>query len=90
MRSAAVMPSQGVIACSMPGSFLMKRPPVAMTSASLVTSPRPVCTARPPSAKPVTSAGWNSTSMRRRKLSSGTTRSARVRRPLGIQMIPGR
>ena len=39
IRSAASMPSQGVIACSMPGSFLMKRPPLAITSASLGTSP---------------------------------------------------
>ncbi len=54
--SAAAMPSQGVMACSMPGSFLMKRPPLAITSASLATSPAVVSTSRPPSRRPVTSA----------------------------------
>jgi hypothetical protein len=54
--SAAAMPSQGVMACSMPGSFLMKRPPVAITSASFATSPAVVCTLRPSGERPVTSA----------------------------------
>ena len=91
MRSAAAMPSQGVMACSMPGSFLMKRPPVAMTSASLTTSPlRGRARREPSSLRPVTSAAMEAHTLRRRKLSSGITRSSRVLRPLGIQMMPGR
>ena len=90
MRSAAAMPSQGVMACSMPGSLRMKRPPLAITSVSLATSPALVCTTRPSADRPVTLAARWRTFMRAKKLSSGTTRSARVRRPLGIQMIPGR
>ena len=54
MRSAAGMPSHRVIACSMPGSFLMKRPPEAISRASLRYSPESVWTRRPPSLTPVT------------------------------------
>ncbi|MPN26109.1 hypothetical protein SDC9_173533 [bioreactor metagenome] len=90
MRSAAEMPSQGVMACSMPGSFLMKRPPVARTRPSLTTSPVLVCTVRPSSARPVTSAETKRTRWRCRKPSNGTIRSSRRRKPLGIQMMPGR
>ena len=89
-RSAASMPSQGTTACSMPGSLRMKRAPLAMTSAWLATSPAVVCTTRPSADRPVTLAARCCTFMRWKKLPSGTTRSARVRRPLGIQMVPGR
>ena len=84
------MPSQGVMACSMPGSFLMKRPPVAMSSASLGSAPALVSTVRPPSCRPVTSAATWRTPMRWKNGSSGTMSCSRVRRPLGIQMMPGR
>ncbi len=84
------MPSQGVMACSMPGSFLMKRPPVAITSASFPTAPPVVCTVRPPSSRPVTSAATWRTRMRSKNGASGTISCSRVRRPLGIQMMPGR
>ena len=52
----AAMPSQGRIACSMPGSFLMKRPPQAMISPSFRIGPAVVSTVRPPSSSPVASA----------------------------------
>jgi len=74
----------------MPGSFLMKRPPLAITSASLAMSPALECTVRPSADRPVTLAARNCTFMRSKKGSSGTTRSARERRPLGIQIVPGR
>ena len=88
--SAAAMPSHGVMACSMPGSLRMKRPPEATIRPSVCTMPLLVCTVRASSDRPVTCAATCSTCMRRKKFSSGTISCSRVRRPAGIQMVPGR
>ncbi len=89
MRSAAAMPSQGVMACSMPGSFLMKRPPEATMSPSLGTGSWLVWSRRPPSLSPVASAATWVTPMRRKYFPSGIRRSAPLRNPEGIQIRPG-
>jgi hypothetical protein len=74
----------------MPGSFLMKRPPVAMIRASFCTSPASVSTVRPPSLRPVTRPAMNSTPWSLRKRSRGRIRSWPLRNPLGIQIRLGR
>jgi hypothetical protein len=89
-RSTGAMPSQGRMASSMPGSFLMKRPPQAMMRPSLATGPVLVSTLRPPSASPLASAATNWMSFSRRNLSSGTTRSCALRLPEGSQIRLGR
>ena len=86
---AAAMPSQGVRACSIPGSFFRKRPPLAMMSPSLATSPAVVSRMRPPSRSPVASPATWVTPMRRKKLSRGRRRSSPLRSPEGTQISPG-
>ena len=89
IASAAGMPSHGVMACSMPGSFLMKRPPLAMMSPSLVMSPSVVASVRPSALSPVASAARCVTPMRRKKALRSMRRSSPVRSPDGTQMSPG-
>ena len=86
---AAAMPSQGVRACSIPGSFFRKRPPEAMMSPSLMTSPALVSRTRPPSRRPVASAAKWLTRMRRKNFLSVMRRSSPLRSPQGTQISPG-
>ena len=59
IRTAAGMPSQGVMTCSMPGSFRMKRPPVAMIRPSFsISAPASVTSRRPPSARVAALPRW--------------------------------
>ena len=51
--SLAGMPSQGVMTCSIPGSFFIKRPPDAIIKPSFLISPESVTTIRPASFRPV-------------------------------------
>ena len=89
--SAAAMPSQGMIACSMPGSFFRNRPPEAMTMWSAVTvSPVSVVIVRVRASSPVTEAFRNRTRWRAKNRASGSFSASARRRPAGIQIEEGR
>jgi hypothetical protein len=88
-RSTAAMPSQGRMACSMPGSFLMKRPPQAMTRPSLCTGPAVVSTVRPPCSSPVASPATKRCAAPE-EISRGMRRSSGLRLPEGSQIRLGR
>ncbi|SFV87869.1 hypothetical protein MNB_SUP05-SYMBIONT-5-672 [hydrothermal vent metagenome] len=88
--SAALKPSQGVMAFSIPGNFLINRPPEAIINASLSTrAPLSSTTVLPSSSKLVTLLATWRTFIRLKKLSNGTTISFLSAAPDGTQIKLG-